>query len=95
MIRISSPLLPHGSIARGNTLRHAIYCWYTAFPTGEGTTEMPKGPSFDKLRIAYTNGIAPSKTPSRYLYKYGLVTNRFPATILLGNVNPICNALVI
>jgi hypothetical protein len=25
MIRISSPLLPHGLIARGNTLRCAIY----------------------------------------------------------------------
>jgi hypothetical protein len=56
---------------------------------------MPKGPSFDKLRVAHANGMAPLKTPSRYPYKYGLVTNRFPATMLLGNMNPICNALVI
>jgi hypothetical protein len=95
MIRISSPLLPYRLIARGNTLRCAIYYWYTAFPTREGTAEIPKGPSFDKLYIAYTNNIAPLKTPSRYLYKYGLVTNRLPAIVLLGNMNPICDTLVI
>jgi hypothetical protein len=55
---------------------------------------MPKGPSFDKLRVAYANGIAPSKTPSGYPYKYGLVTNRFPATVSLGNMNPICDTLI-
>jgi hypothetical protein len=56
---------------------------------------MPEGPSFDELHVAYANSVAPLKTPSGYLYKYGLVTNCFPATVSLGNVNPICDALII
>lgn len=94
-IRISSPLLPHGTNKGAATKkRRTVFNWYVGLLEDHQFAEVAAGPTFDEISAAHRNMTVPPKTPSGFAYQFGYPKAGFPALVTLNGIGPIEDCLV-
>jgi hypothetical protein len=90
-IRISHPLLPHGSTGPTTKERRTILPWFCLVRNGE--MENPAMGTYDEICKAHRELIAAPRSPSGHPNKYGGVKWAFPADVHINFRSEISKAL--
>lgn len=94
-IRISSPLLPHGTNKGTSTKkRRTIFNWYVGMQEDHQHAEVSAGPTFDELSASHRDMTVPPRTPSGLPFLFGYPKAGFPAMVTLSGIGPIEDCLV-
>lgn len=94
-VRLSSPLLPHGSTGPATKQRINVLPWFAALQDDGNTLDIPEGGTFEDLSKAHRDLSPAPKTPSGLTSaKHGKGPSAFPAASKLHLDNHISACLV-
>lgn len=80
-VRISHPLLPHGSTGPATTRRRTVLPWFVRVTEDGNTMEVPEMGSYQELAAAHQALRAGPSSPSGHANKFGGVPYAFPGDI--------------
>lgn len=94
-VRITSPLLPHGSTTMPATgVRRTMLPWFVGIQANHSTMETIEQGTWSEIADAHRSLRAAPRSPSGKPNVYGGIPYRFPATLPLILNSPLSNALV-
>lgn len=93
-VRITHPLIPHGSTGPATQERRTMLPWYMALTEDLKELEIKEAGTFDEVSKAHRDMTAPPSSPSGYPNHYGNIPYRFPAAVLLMGLGSLSDALV-
>ncbi|CAI6342544.1 unnamed protein product [Periconia digitata] len=77
-VRISSPLLAHGSTGPATVVRRTMLPWFVGFQKDGKTMENPRMGTYSEIAESYRSLTAPPRTPSGHPNMYGGIGWAFP-----------------
>ncbi|RYN41670.1 hypothetical protein AA0114_g10631 [Alternaria tenuissima] len=92
MVRISNPIMPHGSTGPATIVRRTILPWFVM--VRNGVMENPAMGTYEEICAAHRNLTSTSKSPSGHPNKYGGIKWAFPADLHIDLRSWIQKALV-
>jgi hypothetical protein len=95
-VRITSPLLPHGSTAmpERDCVRRTMLPWFVGIQSNHADMEVVEMGSWAEIALAHISLEAAPASPSGKPNAYGGIPYRFPASLPLGITSPLSLALV-
>ncbi|KAH8708426.1 hypothetical protein GQ44DRAFT_691123, partial [Phaeosphaeriaceae sp. PMI808] len=93
-VRISNPLLPHGSTGPATIERRTILPWYVKVQDDMKTMENPEMGSYQELMAANAALLPGPRTPSGHPNRYGGVNWPFPADLPYDSSSWISKAIM-
>ncbi|KZF18793.1 hypothetical protein L228DRAFT_215835 [Xylona heveae TC161] len=93
-VRITSPLLPHGSTGPATRRRRTMLPWFVAIGDDHLTLDVQESGTWEDLAAAHRNLECAPRTPSGKPVLYAKAPYRFPAATELMNLGALSDALV-
>jgi len=93
-IRITFPMIPHGSTSKANSNRRDIYPWWTGILSDHFTLDNEESENYDEIAICHLHRTRCKKSPSGRTAKAYLSGEEFEATVDLPFSSYIGDALV-
>jgi hypothetical protein len=93
-VRITDPLLPHGSTGPADGIRRTMLPWYVKIQKDGSSLEILEAGTWEQLASAHRDLTYGPVTPSGHPVKYGLPPWKPPFATRLTLANPISQALI-
>ncbi|KAE9979519.1 hypothetical protein BLS_009725 [Venturia inaequalis] len=93
-IRVTHPLIPHGSNGPATRERITMLPWLYGIQVDHETLEMAEAGSWNEISTTHRDLVAGPATPSGLSVNYGKIPYAFPAAIYYNLSSPIAAALV-
>lgn len=88
------PHLPHGADGPSTKVRRTMLPWLVGVQEDGEMLEVIEGGTWSELSSAHRDMVSPVATPSGLANRYGAIPYRFPASVEIGGLGALSDALV-